>query len=129
MSLEARHFSLDEAQSLLKELLPYLSRLIELKGILDVRHFDIYRHQFFGGMGPNGDGKFPPEVEEVVNILKRFAAQGVLVKSLDDGLIDFPYVRENGEEVYLCYKLGEDSILYWHSPESGFAGRRSISQL
>ena len=50
---------------------------------------------------------------------------GVIVKDIDDGLIDFPF-KANGEEAFLCWQLGEDRIRYWHSLEEGFEGRRPI---
>ncbi|MBM2840365.1 MAG: hypothetical protein HW412_893, partial [Bacteroidetes bacterium] len=56
-------------------------------------------------------------------------ARGIVVKGIDEGLIDFPHIRPNGEEVYLCWKLGEDDILSWHRIEDGFTGRKSIDQL
>ena len=129
MSFDSRHFSLDEARSLLKELLPQLSRVVSLKRILDSKNYDVHRHQYFGGSGPNGTKHYPPELEELVDIVTRLSERGVLVKSLDEGLIDFPHTRENGEEIYLCYKLGEEDILFWHTRESGFDGRRSTKEL
>lgn len=72
---------------------------------------------------------YPPELEELVRILSHLESIGVLVKSLDEGLIDFLNVRRDGEVVCLCYKLGERDILFWHSLESGFAGRKSITIL
>ncbi len=129
MSLHTRHFGLDEARSILKSILPHLSRLVELKRALDVKRCDVYKHQYFGGAGPNGTGHYPPELDELVGIVKEFAGQGILVKGLDDGLIDFPHIRKNGEEVCLCYKLGEEDILFWHPVQSGFTGRRSTTQL
>jgi len=80
-------------------------------------------------MGPNGSGTFPPEMEFLVEIVKGFDKKGIQVKGLDDGLIDFPHIRANGEEVYLCWKVGEDDILYWHRIADGYAGRRSIDEL
>ncbi|MFZ1082755.1 MAG: DUF2203 domain-containing protein [Candidatus Kryptoniota bacterium] len=129
MAFNSRYFTLDEAQSLLKELLNDLSRLVELKKNLDEKRYDIYRHEYFGGSGPNGTKLYPPELEELVSIAQRFATEGVMVKSLDEGLIDFPHIRKNGDRVLFCYKLGEDEIFYWHPLESGFAGRRSVTQL
>ncbi len=129
MPIDARYFSLEEARSLLKEILPDLSHLVSLKKILDAKQYDIYRHEYFGGSGPNGTKHYPQELEELVEIMNRLATKNILVKSLDDGLIDFPHVRKNGEEVYLCYKLGEPDITFWHPLESGFAGRKSTSQL
>ena len=52
---------------------------------------------------------------------------GCLVKDLDIGLIDFP-TRYGGREVYLCRKLGETGIAFWHDVEDGFAGRKPIDQ-
>lgn len=52
---------------------------------------------------------------------------GCLVKDLDIGLIDFP-TRYRGREVYLCWKLGETGIAFWHDVEDGFAGRKPIDQ-
>lgn len=129
MPTNTRYFALEEARLVLRKILPELSRLVSLKKILDSKQYDIYRHEYFGGSGPNGTKHYPPELEELVKILNRFASENIFVKSLDDGLIDFPYVRENGDEAYLCYKLGEEDIMFWHSVESGFPGRRSITQL
>jgi hypothetical protein len=52
---------------------------------------------------------------------------GCLVKDLDAGLIDFPTLF-NGQEVYLCWKLGESGIQFWHGVEEGFRGRKPIDQ-
>jgi hypothetical protein len=50
---------------------------------------------------------------------------GCEVKDLDIGLIDF-LTLYNGEEVYLCWKLGEQGISHWHGLQEGFAGRKAI---
>jgi len=50
---------------------------------------------------------------------------GCLVKDLDIGLIDFPTLFR-GEEVYLCWKLGEPGIQFWHGVDEGFRGRKQI---
>ena len=52
---------------------------------------------------------------------------GCVVKDLDIGLIDFPTLLR-GEEVYLCWKLGESGITHWHGLHEGFAGRKAIDQ-
>ena len=50
---------------------------------------------------------------------------GVVLKDLDLGLLDFPAVRQ-GEDVLLCWHVGEDSVTSWHGLEEGFAGRKPI---
>ena len=59
--------------------------------------------------------------------VERIQECGCLVKDLDIGLIDFPTLF-NGEEVYLCWKLGESGIQFWHGVQEGFLGRKAIDQ-
>lgn len=127
--LHHKHFSLNEAQEMLFAIKEKLSRLVQLKANLDAKGYDIYRHVYFGGIGPNGTGKFPAEMEELVLIVKDFADRGILIKDISRGLIDFPHIRDNGEEVYLCYLQGETSIQYWHTIDGGFSGRISTDNL
>lgn len=127
--IHKKHFSLTEAIEELKQILPELRIITELKKSLDKKGFDVYRHKYFGGIGTNGTGKHPPEMEELVNLAREISKKGILIKSLDEGLVDFPHIRSNGDEVYLCFRLGEDSINYWHGLNEGFAGRKSIEIL
>lgn len=124
-----KHFSLGEARALLTSIHALALKMMELKQSLDARGWDIYRHEYFGGMGPNGTGAFPPEMETLIEIIKSFEQRGVIVKGVDEGLVDFPHIRTNGEEVYLCWKVGEDDIGYWHTMDGGYAGRRSVDEL
>jgi len=59
---------------------------------------------------------------EAVEILEN---TGVVVKSIEQGLLDFPSKRFN-EEVWLCWKYGETEIKFWHEKDSGFMGRKPI---
>lgn len=52
-------------------------------------------------------------------------AFGCLVKDLDIGLVDFPSLKE-GREVYLCWRLGEEEVAFWHGLDEGFAGRKPL---
>ena len=51
---------------------------------------------------------------------------GVMVKSIEEGLLDFPSLRFN-EEVWLCWKEGETEIKFWHGKDEGFTGRKPLS--
>lgn len=128
-NLHTIHFSLEEANNLLYEIKPLIEEMISLKKKLDTKGYDVYNHQYFGGSGPNGKGVFPVEMEKLVEIVKSISSLGVLIKGLDSGLVDFPHLRDNGEEVYLCWKFDEGEITYWHSIPEGFPGRRNISEL
>jgi hypothetical protein len=61
------------------------------------------------------------------NALEKVEETGCLVKDLDIGLVDFPTLFR-GREVYLCWKLGEDDIAFWHGVDEGFAGRKPIDR-
>lgn len=124
-----KHFTLSEAKNLLPDIVVILSKIIKLKKKLDDKGYNIYRHQYFGGIGPNGTGKYPSDLEELIRSLQILSESGIIIKNMDNGLIDFPHIRENKEEVYLCYLLGEEEIKYWHRINDGFAGRRSLEDL
>ncbi len=123
------HFSLFEARRVLFEIAPLIRELVSLKQKLDERGYDISRHQYFGRSGPNGEKVYPPEVERLVDLARTLDDKGILIKDLDRGLIDFPHIREDGEEVYLCWMVGEKEIRYWHRIPDGFKGRIPISKL
>ena len=61
------------------------------------------------------------------SLIEQVQELGCLIKDLDIGLVDFP-TTFRGREVYLCWKLGEPSIAYWHGVDEGFAGRKAIDQ-
>ncbi len=70
-----------------------------------------------------------PEVQRLVRELEAclatLEAMGVVVKDTDLGLLDFPALR-NGEDVLLCWHVGEEGVTAWHGLDEGFAGRKTI---
>lgn len=127
--LHSIHFSLQEANELLEKLKPQIEEMVELKMKLNEMGYDIFNHRYFGGSGPNGSGAFPAEMERIVEVIKMISLKGVQIKGIDNGLIDFPHIRENGEEVYLCWQYGESNIEYWHTIPEGYQGRKNITEL
>ena len=127
--LHNKHFTQEQAKSILTGMIHIVEEVVELKKKLDKQGYDIYRHEYFGGRGPNGDRVFPRELERLIEIVRQLDSKGIQVKDLDKGLIDFPHIRSNGEEVYLCWKIGENDINFWHRIPEGFSGRKPISEL
>lgn len=70
--------------------------------------------------------KLNSAVTKLYQTIEDLESTGVVIKSVDDGLLDFPSQRFN-EEVWLCWKYGETEIKFWHEKESGFSGRKPIS--
>ena len=127
--LHSKHFTLDQARWTLSRMKHLVEEMVTLKKKLDDLGYNVYGHQYFGGSGPNGERFFPLEMERLVKIAKKLDDKGILIKGLDEGLIDFPHIRSNDEEVYLCWKIGEHEINSWHRIPDGFAGRRPLSEL
>ena len=130
-----RFFTLLEAE----ELLPEVERLIRAL----VQHRDDYtqvdaelngllqRIAFAGGMLPPRAqiAALRSRKEALAHALKsafeKLQETGCLLKDIDTGLVDFPTLYRD-REVYLCWRLDEPGIAFWHDVEAGFAGRRPI---
>lgn len=66
-------------------------------------------------------------VARVEELLGRLAEWSIELRDVTTGLVDFPAERA-GEEVLLCWRLGEPEVAWWHTREEGFAGRRPITE-
>ncbi len=69
--------------------------------------------------------KLNSAVTQFYHALEILESTGVVVKSIEQGLLDFPSKRFD-EEVWLCWKYGETEIKFWHDIDSGFMGRKPI---
>lgn len=129
-----RYFTPEEANDALADVRPLVERMVAHRRAhteaLEVQE------ELEGRIRGNGGGIPPAQLAEAAAVVEREARalaraldevvqHGVEVKDLDEGLIDFPALR-SGETVLLCWKLGEESVRYWHAVEEGFAGRRPL---
>lgn len=130
-----RLFALEEAEQLLPELKSLLTGVIKKRQLvqgIDKEFAQIQnRILLYGGILPphaHLTGKRAERdayLEAIKDALEQIAGTGCVVKDLDQGLIDFPSVMDD-EQVYLCWKLGEERIRFWHHVHEGFAGRKPI---
>jgi hypothetical protein len=121
-----RHFTRAEANALLPRLNELLSRLRESKDELT----DTEAHEALSEAAPsNGGGEEGKRVGvaflEVRRMLETIEQAGIVLRDIDRGLVDFPAVID-GQEVYLCWELGEDEVGYWHDLEGGYGGREPL---
>jgi hypothetical protein len=120
-------FTLSEARNLLPMLRPLLEDLrLEWARIRDLNP-DIRRireRAMFDAFHPRGV-EYVESVSRLTRLISEIRGMGVLVKDLEKGLCDFPYLKSD-RVVFLCWQLGEDSIEYWHEIESGFSGREPL---
>ena len=126
-----KYFSLEEANSLLPKISKILIQIMKINNSINVLNSvsidyedeikavknDIRMNKNFHRLYYN----LYKKIELLIEI-------GCIVKDADLGIVDF-YSMYEGEEIFLCYKLGEKEIRYWHYPEEGYAGRRSVSEL
>src|SRR5512144_2193513 len=129
-----RHFTPEEANELLEQVRPVAESLVAHRRAFAVAAARRARlSQRISGNGGDLDPQEPSELqaqvereaEAVAHAVDELQQLGVLVKDLDRGLVDFPALRD-GEEVLLCWQVGEDEVAYWHGLEEGFAGRKPL---
>ena len=129
-----RHFTPEEANAALEEVRPLVEKLVghrqaHVAALARQEELEERIRGNGGGIPPSTLAEAAEEVEretrEIAKTIDRIDEHGAQVKDLDEGLIDFPALRE-GETVLLCWKLDEDEIGYWHTVEDGFAGRRPL---
>ncbi len=122
-----RLFTLQEANALIPELRALLSRVrAERERMLEMRP-ELKKAQEGCGRdwGTPRGAEYIQIIDAFQQAMKDIEDLGVLVKDLDIGLCDFPHKRE-GRVVYLCWKLDEEGISWWHDLEAGFAGRQPL---
>ncbi len=131
-----KFFTLDEANRLLPSLAPLVRRLMERREALREHKEVLEEFRAVVGSGGGGmpGGRFAASriqaerlTSEIAEGIRQIEEWGCAVKDLDQGLIDF-LSRRAGETVFLCWRLGEPSIQYWHGLKEGFAGRKPVEQ-
>jgi len=108
-----RYFTATEANEALATVRPLVERMVERHRAF--REAVERRDALSAATGGNGGG-FHPRVPGELD---------AAVKDPATGLVDFPSLRD-GEEILLCWLLGEDEVAWWHTLDGGFAGRRPL---
>jgi len=126
-------FTLEEAESLLPQLTTLLTAMQGLKAEHD-------RHQaklaelrtkmksdghLLGGELQGAREGVARTAAEINGLVQQIQELGCELKDMDLGLIDFRAERD-GREMYLCWKLGEERIGWWHDLHTGFASRQPL---
>ena len=127
------YFTREEAEALLPQIAVVLRKIQESRSeILQIEgELDALRLQAVGN-GHHLHGrimKLQQDLTQQVHLLRQYVNEvttfGCELKDLERGLIDFLSLR-NGQEIYLCWYLGEERINYWHYLHTGFAGRQPL---
>jgi hypothetical protein len=121
---DERVFTVEEADAELEELRERLPRLREARDALIASSRRISDAVASDGGGIAGSEWFSYQEALKTEVLF-LADHGILLRDPDTGLVDFPAERE-GRRVYLCWKLGEGRVGWYHEATGGFGGRRPL---
>ena len=127
---EIKVFTLEEAEALLPWLTDLLNQLRAARGEIQKMEVEIDLEEL---LQEDGDSSRVDERVEEYNrkvagfyqLIDQIQEPGCLLKDVELGLMDFYSMRE-GKIVYLCWKLGEDRIRFWHEVNKGFSAREGI---
>jgi hypothetical protein len=121
-----RHYTVDEANGRLELVGAIVGRIRDARAKLAEEGFD----QSFSSLAELNGGAWPGRRHasaslEVALGFDRLEELDIVVRDLERGIIDFPSLL-GGEEIYLCWLVGESSVGHWHAVESGFGGRQPL---
>lgn len=124
----AKLFTLDEANRalvLVRRIVTDIARLY--RELLELRA----RHHDLAGAAGNDEQlrEVSAQIAQSIEVLNRLHDEltdiGCVLKDWAGGLVDFPAVYD-GRQVWLCWRLGEPEVAYWHELEAGFSGRQPV---
>ena len=130
-----KYYTAAEANATLPLLRAILGDITALARDLRERHERLARVRAKQEQGQLGDAyqeerqqveaEFERDQERMQEYERELRDLGIELKDYFTGLVDFPS-RMHGREVYLCWRLGEPDVAYWHEVEAGFAGRQKL---
>lgn len=136
----ARFYDIDAANALVPELADVAGRLRDHRAQLIALRDEAHARQAAGV--PEGRAVDASEAAEIRRIDLRMRGivdqmqaevmwlveRSIELRDIETGLLDLPALVA-GRQVWLCWRLGEEKLGYWHELSTGFAGRRPLSDL
>lgn len=131
-----RHFTVPEAQALLPQLREALDALRRTRdeAMLKKTRIEMLWKRLEAGEAVLGAiGAEQQQLDALTSRLSAIAQDvekiGCVLRDVDAGLVDFPARVRGGRTVFLCWRLGEPEIAFWHGTGEGFAGRKPLTEL
>jgi len=120
-------FTLQEANSLIPKLRPLIKKVTKVSNVLLGMQEEIKKVRSKASLGSGSylGQSYLNNVILLTTTIQEIESTGVLVKDYRTGLCDFPHLKD-GRVIYLCWKMDEEEINYWHEIEAGFAGRQLL---
>lgn len=125
------HFTLKEANAILPSVIEKFKHIVNIKSEVgkiqsemetDPKYMTNFKDYVYKKQELNlAITNFYKSIEELESM-------GVMIKSVEQGLLDFPSLRFK-EEIWLCWKEGETEIKFWHGKDEGFNGRKPVESI
>ena len=125
--MSLRYFTVQEANALLPELEPLVGRVLALRARAShhSREMGALLVDLSSDIGGSLPSRLTGEFAEIEELIERIQSYGIVLKSLEAGLLDFLCERD-GRDVFLCWRYGEPTVQYYHELHIGYQGRRPI---
>lgn len=131
-----RYYDIDEANAALPDVERILLGLRDQREELIRLRDQVIEAQASAGTAPAGTAsrtrtlrlRMQFLIDQMQAGVAQLVEQDVTLREIEAGLIDFPALA-NGRQIWLCWRLGEGPIEYWHELDDGFAGRRLLADL
>ena len=129
MSQDRRSYSIEEANALIPQVRAVLLQLAVEQRRLDASHAEMHRQLDANGDPESASAAVRKEAEVAEiregmrTLLVHLAQMGVELRDVEMGLVDFPGERD-GAPVWLCWRLADPSVAFWHSTDEGYASRK-----
>lgn len=127
---DAVTYSVDEARALLPEIRGTLLALAVERRRAGEAHAGLHRElRATGDRSPDAQEALEQRTADlragVQALLEHLESLGVMVRDLDAGLVDIPTMRD-GEPAWLCWRLSDPELAWWHTTSEGFTSRRPL---
>ena len=135
----SRLYTLRDADAIVPEIAAAVQRLRDQREEVVALQGAIQLREAAPGTGAAGPGDDDPEllrlrlrtrglVDQMQADAAWLDARSIVLRDISTGLLDFP-AEANGRPIWLCWRLGESSVVAWHPYDEGFSGRRPIEEL
>jgi hypothetical protein len=130
----ARYYDIDAANARIEELRPLLEALRSDRDAIAETQRELRRLRETNGSADHAaevqrlEASILAAVRRMEQAVAQVEAWSVTLRDIGAGLIDFPALA-SGRPIWLCWRLGEDDIAWWHEASEGFASRRSLLEL
>jgi hypothetical protein len=120
-------FTVQEANSLIPKLRPLIKKVtLESKALFTLQdEIKKARAKASLGGGSYQGAAYLHHLVSLTSAIGEVEKTGVLVKDYNTGLCDFPHLKD-GRIIYLCWKMDETQVKYWHEVDAGFTGRQPL---